>query len=180
MAGLIPITPTSVSVTGTSATISGNGTVTFTGATALTLNGVFTSTYSMYQMVLVGSIASGTSQYLGFQMTSAGTPDTGSVYDIQSYSVAATSPGGGRSTGQTLGAIGQLDSSIESNTIAYFWTPAQADGTTAFHQTGIGGSSGRQLHRTNTVGTATAYDGIYLFPQSSDMTGTVIVYGFEE
>lgn len=99
--GLVPIVPSSVSVSSGSATVAANGVITVTGATLLTINDCFSSTYRNYQMHITIN-ASGTTtiysrlrnsggqsatnysgRYLSFSATNGTTSTTG--FDLVSY-----------------------------------------------------------------------------------------------
>lgn len=56
--GLKNVVPTSISVGSGSATVNANGLVTFSGASSISLNGVFTSTYADYEVIISGSLKS--------------------------------------------------------------------------------------------------------------------------
>lgn len=68
--GLVAITPSSVSVGSGTATVGTNGAVTFTSATNITLNNVFTSAYKHYQIVL--DISNATAQEVYGWFTGSG------------------------------------------------------------------------------------------------------------
>ena len=82
--GLSLITPTSITATGGSATssISSTGTVSFTSASAISLNDVFSSTYDNYRIIFEGN-ASNTSSGFNFRLRVGGSDDTNSVYGRQ-------------------------------------------------------------------------------------------------
>jgi hypothetical protein len=63
--GLVPIVPTSVSVGSGSASVNAAGLATFTGATHVTLNGVFSSAYAGYKIMFgtTANSATGTATY---------------------------------------------------------------------------------------------------------------------
>lgn len=78
--GLVPITPTSVSLGSGTATVSTTGTVTLTNVGSFILNGVFTSAYRNYRMiVMVGSTI--TAEWIYGRMCLSGTSDSGYNYD---------------------------------------------------------------------------------------------------
>ena len=79
--GLSLITPTSITATGGSATssISSTGTVSFTSASAISLNGVFSATYENYRVIFKGSLTTG-SQDLKLRLRSSGSDNSTSNY----------------------------------------------------------------------------------------------------
>lgn len=78
--GLVPIVPTSVTVGSGSASVSTTGAVTFSSATNICLNGVFTSAYRHYQIVLDISNAGASAQEIYGWFTNAGTSITTAWY----------------------------------------------------------------------------------------------------
>lgn len=70
--GLKNVVPTSVNVASGSATFNSNGTVSFSGVSALQLNGVFSSTYENYKVVLNVSSTS-TATDFALQLAQSGT-----------------------------------------------------------------------------------------------------------
>lgn len=79
--GLKNVVPTSVQVGSGSATVNANGTVTFSGASSVSLNGVFSSTYTNYRIVLdfTGSSANTSTQ---LRLRKAGTDYSGAQYNF--------------------------------------------------------------------------------------------------
>lgn len=77
--GLWKVRPTSVA--GTGATITGNGTVTAGGGTSVSLNGVFSSTYKSYRIVIEdATLTTGSAQILSFKLRASGTDSSASYY----------------------------------------------------------------------------------------------------
>jgi hypothetical protein len=98
--GLVPITPTSISVGSGTASSAGNGEVTFTGVgTNLSLNGVFSATYTNYLILLSEVTASGTANFQ-CRLRSGTTDNTNANYDSASI---------------VLTQAGTLNSSIQNN-----------------------------------------------------------------
>ena len=74
LGGLVLVTPTSISYTGTSATINPNGSITATTITELTVNGVFSSEYNNYLITCLHKTNTYTD--MSGYFTSSGTPNT--------------------------------------------------------------------------------------------------------
>ena len=103
--GLVPITPTSISVGSGTATSAGNGEVTFTGVgTNLSLNGVFSATYTNYLILLSEITASGSANFQ-CRLRSGTTDNTNANYDLafsvvnQSGSLTASAANAGTQWG---------------------------------------------------------------------------------
>jgi hypothetical protein len=72
-AGLAKIVPSSVAVGSGSGSASALGTVTFSGASSVSLNGCFSSAYENYRIVINVTSASGTGDRIRFQLRASGT-----------------------------------------------------------------------------------------------------------
>jgi hypothetical protein len=77
--GLRPISPSSVVIATGSGSANALGVISFTGATAISLNGIFTSQYKNYKMILDTSAVS-TSLDVLFRFRKSGTDRTNSYY----------------------------------------------------------------------------------------------------
>jgi hypothetical protein len=111
--GLVPITPTSVTVTGvgSSGTVSGTGVITITTATSFQLNGIFSSTYRNYVMILNTNTCSAPASST-VRFTTGGTPNTASSYGwTQSFSQGATLANGGGASSVTSGTLRNYENS---------------------------------------------------------------------
>ena len=76
---IVPVIPTSVAVgSGTGSFNSTTGNVTFTGATSISVNGVFSSTYSRY--IIVCSAAATTAEVVNLRFRTSGTDNSNSSY----------------------------------------------------------------------------------------------------
>lgn len=176
-AGLNLILPTTV----TNGTLVGGGTVTFTGVTSVSLNGVFSSTYDWYQ-IEYDFTTSGAGIFNPVLRVSG--TDATSAYDTQrSTAINAT-----LAAAQSLnaanwvgsGAVG-ITGARQSGTIKLY-NPGTAVATTGVVQaiitpnpmtTSAALYTGGLLHRT-----LTAYDGITLAVSTGNLAGTVRVLGF--
>lgn len=178
--GLVTMTPTSIAHSGTSATITADGGVDFTTITSLSLNGVFTSSFNNYLIVVSGN-GSGDNQFFYGRLRLSGTDASGSNYARQRLFASGVSAGASRLTSQDKVTLGCYDSEQRDLTHIHVYGPALAL-PTAFRSTGMHGHSGAVLG--DTVGThslSTAYDGITILPESPDtMTGNIVVLGYEE
>ena len=80
-AGLAKIVPSSVAVGSGTGSASTTGLVTFTGASSVQLNGVFSTTYENYYVYLkVSSMVGGQDDFINLQFGTSGTVNTSSTY----------------------------------------------------------------------------------------------------
>jgi hypothetical protein len=180
--GLVTMTPTSVSVTGagSSATIAADGSVDFTSAETLSLNSVFSSAHDNYCIVIRCSTAATTNVAIQYKLRAAGTDTTGSDYTYQYLEVTSTSVGGARAGTQTIGRMGQTSNTQRSGAVAHFYGPYLAQ-PTASRSVTVGGLDSAYIQdQATTHSLSTSYDGITISLTASNMTGNVVVFGYEE
>lgn len=179
--GLIPVIPTSIAVgSGTAVTNSG-GMVTFSGVSSVSLNGVFTSTYNNYRIMLrCGNGNLGAATY--FRLRSAGADRSNSNYYYGGY----MSREGGTLTAwsgnsSTVFDVNRLWNGDQGTTSAMeVFNPVDATKATGFSSTswsndasGGFGNAFEGLHSINNTN-----DGFSLWLSSGVFSGTVSVYGY--
>jgi hypothetical protein len=182
--GLQSIVPASVAVSSGSATTSTNGSVTFTsissGGTVL-LNGVFSSAYTNYRVIVRAAAATGEGNML-FRLAAAGTPSTASDYfNTLLYVVGATV------YGDTGGAVSYFGLNATSKKNLYysvdFVNPFVAIQTVYMGQSYMvtdAGLTGILLTGMGTNKATTSYDGIQIVLQSQTFSGEIVVYGYNK
>lgn len=177
--GLHLITPTSIAYTGTSASISANGSVTFSACSALSLNGVFSADYDNYMIVQRMNIDTDDSGY-NFRFRASGTDDTtASSYVTQRLYGSGTTVGGARYTlSYAYNGIGSDDQ--RDGQILFLYGPYLAQ-PTAFRPVHVGGFLNAYIDDySGTHNQSTSYDGITRYTQGNTMTGRVAVYGLRK
>jgi hypothetical protein len=180
--GLVPAVPTSLAVSGGSATVSASGLVTFTGVSGVSLNGVFTSAYKNYRLVVSDvNTASGNANF-GLRMRNAGTDSAANSYyqywTMKRLSGAAQDNTGGPNTFYTLFGF-------DANT-TYSWnwygdiTTPQISRNTIVTGVGFGADATSTYNVVSTVlhAVTSSFDGISFLPTSGTMSGTVQIYGY--
>jgi hypothetical protein len=179
--GLKLLVPTSVAVGSGTATIGTSGTVTFSGCSSVSLNGVFTSTYDVYK-ILIPAVGDGNS--LQFRMRASGTNETGSIY---SYSNAfITSDSGTQAADKAeLGSLIDFREFGNGSVSIEIFKPFLSLYTSLNWVNTVGrtGGSGRNRTRQGTgiVGNTTSYDGFSVFLDTGTaLTGTIQVYGYKD
>ena len=178
--GLILLTPTSVTYSGTSATISANGSVEFLACFSLRLNGVFSADYDNYMVVLRG--ISNSDIDVRCRLSLSGVDATATNYTKQQLAANGSTVSGSRLTSQDHFDIGVLASANMSASILWFYGPALAQ-PSAFRYVGASGYLGAYLvDETSTHSVSTAYDGFNFYDNglNENMTGRVAVYGMRK
>jgi len=132
--GLRNVAPTSVSVGSGSATTNANGTVSFSGATSVSLNGVFNSTYTNYRLMLNFS-AFTANHNMGLRFRTSGVDASGANYFYAGNTMSTASGSGGWvENGASRFNLG-TNASIYGNRARHFielWDPAIATNTKTF------------------------------------------------
>jgi len=176
--GLVSMTPTSIAHSGTSASINADGGVDFTAVTSLSLNGVFTSDYDNYLIVVRYVNTADVNVNAKYRL--AGTDTTGSDYSIQYLIARSTSLLAARQTGNASvlfipGAIQQ-----RSGVHIHVYGPALAQPTAHRTVSARGYDNAEIADTAGTHSLSTVYDGITLEPSSGNFTGNIHVFGYEE
>lgn len=184
LGGMVLLTPTSISYSGTSASISANGSVDFTSCTSLSLNGVFSADYENY-MVVAGQIQTTGDNSVVFQLRQSGVNSGGSgSYITQTLSTNNTSIFASRtSTSDVLdytfrGWFASGSSTLQGGVTAFFYRPYLAQRTAFRMMTASPYNNIWEISGTHQL--ASQYDGISFFDAfgaSNFMSGNVAVYG---
>jgi hypothetical protein len=179
-AGLAKIVPSSVAVGSGTGSADSLGTVTFSGCSSLSLNGVFSSTYSNYRIVFYGTSSSGSNQ-INFRVRVAGSDLTSGTYrHVTHYGNSATDgvsilSRGNNTTSAVISYVGERGNGLEIDVfnpqIADYThlrtTSSFADGTNVFWLIGEG-----------YVNNTTSYDSLTIYPGVANISGTVSIYGY--
>ena len=173
--GLIELTPSTISVSGGSGSVSSTGAVSFTSASAISLNGVFSSSYENYKIMIKASQSA--AEWFAMRMRLSGTDATTSAYN---FSLLRGTPTDSTSGTTTMGYISQHTSGNANKRMSLdVYNPFDAANTFVV-------STG--LTVTPVVGlmsfehqVATSYDGFTLLSQAgATITGLVSVYGYNK
>lgn len=175
--GMVLMRPTSIVVAGVGATasIGVNGSVTFTSATSLSLNGVFTSAYDNY-MIVMRHASSGSTE-ITFKLRSDGTDNsTANSYVFQLLSASGTTIFGNRYT-QTP-SLNQSRNVQRAGFVANFYGPFLSQPTAYRTLTMNDDAIARIYDCAGTHNQSTSYDGLTIFAEPGlSITGLVSVYG---
>jgi hypothetical protein len=178
--GLVELTPSTISVTGGSGSISATGGVSFTSASAISLKGKFSATYNFYKLVIAGT-SSGDVGLTG-RYRVAGENETGANYSYTGvYTNNAAGPSRSRDAGATshyLGSTGTNSFGCEVTLFNPFSTNHKKIHTvncfTNYAADREFYASGGQYNAT------TSYDSYSCFVSSGTFTGTISVYGYNK
>lgn len=177
--GLHLITPTSIAYTGTSASISANGSVSFSAVSTLSLNGVFSADYDNYVMMFWGISSASPATVYG-RYRASGTDDaTASSYTRQFLYATGTSVGGLRSSADYLAEVMRCYSVMTGCQMSVYG-PYLAQ-PTAFRSVTVSDNSGAYIvDHAVTHNQSTSYDGFTLYPNTGTISGRIAVYGLRK
>jgi hypothetical protein len=177
--GLVIMTPTSIAHSGTSASINADGGVDFTAVTSLSLNGVFTSSFDNYRLVFraVGSIKD---LAIRCRLRAAGSDNsTANSYVSQIVFGDSTTVGASRATSD-FGRIVHISSDREGGAEFHLYGPFLAQPTAGRSVVSSGYDNAYLDDSAFTHNQSTSYDGITFYFATANMTGNVVVFGYEE
>ena len=175
---MVIMRPTSVVVAGagSSASVRAAGGVEFASATSLSLNGVFTSDFDDYMIVVRCNADADRNIQYRLRLSGA---DSSTGYTRQFFDANGSSVNGARQTSQTIGILGSAGSN-RSGFTGYLYGPALAQPTATRSVTIWDSSGARIADEACTHSVSTAYDGITLISSAGSITGLVTVYGLAQ
>jgi hypothetical protein len=177
--GLVEITPLTISVTGGSGSISATGTVSFTSASAISLNNVFSSTYENYRVLFKGSLATG-SQNLNLRLRADGSNNTTSnyfYYGVAGGGITVTSFGSGFQSEVLLGTTSTVDPDFF---VLDFMNPQLSSNSTVLVGNYVYSGNGTIRNLYAAQSQLISFDGFSIYPASSTISGKITVYGYNK
>lgn len=177
--GLSLLAPSSVS--GTGASMTSLGTVNLSSCGSVTINGVFSSSYTNYRILIDVSLAS-TGHGIYLQLASGGTVNATTNYDLQYLMGAGASASAAQIAAASNWQMTITTTMLGHTIIVDLFGPAQASPCTGL-VTNYGWSSPLSAGAIETMGISnrlsSAFDGVNISGGSGDqMTGTVQVFGY--
>jgi phosphate-selective porin len=162
LGGMVLMTPTSATGTGSSATIGTNGSVTFSSCVTLSLNGVFNTDYDNYMIVIRQDL--NTVDNMVIRLRSSGTDATGSNYTRQTLFANSTAVTAGRATESS--AIVNAGYNVQRiGTTIHMFGPFLSQPTAIRSANAMDSSSAGIYDIVSTHSLSTSYDGFTLFAQ---------------
>ena len=184
-AGLVQVSPASVSVGSGSSTVSGNGQVSFSGVTSVSLNSIFTSDYTNYKtLIRVTSNSADTDLFLKLRNTS--NTDITANYYFGGYYSRVDNAGAGVWYGNNTSYwhIGSIDigNVVNANAVNVdIYNPNTSTYSKSMGMFGIGQLTTGSMFGIYIGGSlldTTVCNGLSLVSTSGTITGTISVYGY--
>jgi hypothetical protein len=182
--GLNAIIPTSVSVGSGSASISTAGQVSFTGASSVSLNDVFSATYDNYRILLRLTAASADLN-VNFRFRVSGADNSTSNYSRVGWYVGSDSSSGASvSINQAQFGMGSMDTTTPTYHLHDILVSLPfATDYTQFQKTS-GTKNQTAIHFSEFdsywFNATTSFTGFTVYPSTGNITGTVAVYGYKD
>ena len=180
--GLVPVIPTSVSSTGGSISYnSATGKITATGAnTAIVIDGVFTSSYTNYRIVVNDTAGS---DYCYFRSVNAGTVLTSASYSYQSLGAQAGSlfyASGFYDAAATFIRLSAMEANQSARAFDVFSPFLSSQRTSLIGNGRWSTASPTTWTFSGAVNTASTTTGFSLLPPSGTFAQTIMVYGYKD
>ena len=153
---------------------------TFSGSSGVEMQNCFSSTYDNYEVHLTyyGSAGTNTNYQL---MTATNTKDGSATYNRYGfYWLAGLTAFDSASQVQFFVANHGTTAGSYSNAQSTFFRPNVASVKTEVRHRAYSGDSNLTVYLDETTTATTAYTGLYLFPGSGTITGTITVYGYRK
>lgn len=180
---LVPVRPTSVTVGSGSASVNSLGVVSFSGATSITLDNIFTSNFRNYKMILNMESFSANNDLFG-RMTSGGVESSTSNYHFAGHAMNTAATNGAwvnPAATQLHFSANAASYGIRSRLFVEIFDPAIAKPTNLFWSSmHDNGSTWTATTVGGTQSLSNAYDGFKLYVSAGNMTGSIRFYGIAD
>lgn len=179
LSGLVPVVPSSVDKSGGTATAGTNGTVTFGGVSSLSLNGVFTTSFTNY--VIMWDLLGTADMVPNVKMRASGTDTTNNYWASRFYQIDASI--GGQNNGSNA-AWGISPNAVKKYFGEMTLFNPKATANTYMHQSSYlltsdaSAASMAQQQAHGAYLSTTSFDGFTIFPSSGTIAGTIRVFGY--
>ena len=154
-------------------------TQTITGTpSAININDVFSADYKNYKMIITALNSVATD--IQFRLRASGSDNSSANYHRQRFSAGNTSLNGLRTTGATLGVLGECGTS-QYMIITEIAAPYLAQPTVLWSENPYNGTSPVFQIHGNYHNVSSAFDGITIYPISGTFTsGTIQIFGYKD
>jgi hypothetical protein len=155
-------------------------TTSFSAASSVSLDNIFTSTYDNYRCVI--RLTSSATNELRWRGRTSGTDNTTTNYVFQIMEAFSSSIGASRSSGATYGYAGYTETGPTNSYILEFIEPKATQSTCVFSTTlrNYSTTSPVLMFINNGFNATTSFDGVSIYPGSGTLTGTIQVYGYRK
>jgi hypothetical protein len=178
--GMVQVIPTSVTVGSGTATVAANGQIIISGASNLVINGVFSSRFENYKMVMSQvSVTTGTAG-IYMKMSKSGTSSDTLYYGHSVYGLysGTTIYSLNRNNSADWQMITVATATDTSGGFVEFQSPFVSSSRTSIQHIGSNYDASWTVHGLHNV--KDNYDGIRLIPSASAINTTIRFYGYND
>lgn len=172
--GLVLLTPGSTS----SGTVGGSGGITFTNASSISINNVFSSIYDDYLIKL--EISNGTGSDTLARLRSNGTDASGANTYRFGHIYLNTNSTVGNSNRSDYNTFNMVDFTTTSSSIDLQISAPFLQKPTYFRNDVWRTGDGLVIWNIGQHSLTNSYDGITIYPNSGSITGTIRIYGYKK
>lgn len=181
-AGLVQLLPGSVAVGSGSATTGGNGQVSFSGSSNVSVNDVFSSTYLNYVVYMNFESSNNTDIILRLRVSGSDDSNTNYHTHFQGLSTASSAYNASSSSGATSFYLTSSDNTTSVKSVELKVMNPFATERTMF----LGNQIYSALNKANpykggfclgAFNNSTSFTGFTIIPNAGTLTGTVSIYG---
>ena len=178
-AGLVPVIPTSVAVGSGTGSVNAAGLITFTGASSISFNGVFTSAYRNYKVLVHAQSNTGYNDTT-FRFRIAGTDRTVNYWSWgwRANSASGALVGANNTTGMYTGMTVSLQNTFATWTADIIAPAIVTASTVTSLATGFDSAALVQASMGLFMNESVAYDGGTIISNANNFTGTLKIYGY--
>lgn len=180
--GLVPIRATTATIVSGSGSANSLGVVSFTGASKVTLQNIFTSEYDNYKILISGVCSQTQPLYMRY-ITTAGTEETYTAYVWQLMQAAAGTINGSRQVNTSTLEVGYFYAAGSPSQNEIFITKPYSETYQTQFMADTNFGNGTEVTYQKHIGLyagASRHIGVSLFPGNGTMTGTVQVFGYND
>jgi hypothetical protein len=180
--GMKMVVPTSVAVGSGTGAVDTNGAVTFTSASSISLNGVFSSTYDNYK-IIVDITSKTTTASILMRMRTGGADNSSTNYNgsVIEKGTNSTTINGYNDSNQNRASICSIRTGGRATVEIY--SPQKTEYTSIISSylswTGTVNVANDQGFTTSSLSVTTSYDSATFFTDAGTVTGTIRVYGYK-
>jgi hypothetical protein len=173
--GLVQIVPSSISVGSGSGSANANGFITFSGASSLSINDLFNTTYDNYRIIGQFTAVTGGANIFGRLRVSG--VDTSTNYQTTAIYLPFTGTPTITGINTALGTTGMFFTNEAGAFSVDLYSPFLVQGT-RMNGNYQGPNDGQVLACKQTG--STSFTGLTFYPSTGTMTGTIAVYGYRD
>ena len=178
-------TSTTLSASDTNTYLANSGLVyvastTFSASSGVEMSNCFSSTYDNYEVHTTYYGSAGTNSQFQL-MTGTNTKDTSAVYDrVGWYWTSSFTNFNGTGAANWFNANHSSTAAQYSNSQTTVFRPNVSGVRTESRLHSYAGDSGLIVYCNQFTTSTTAYTGLYFFPQTGNITGTITIYGYRK